>query len=184
VERRPQRYDPSWATRFEEEAAQLRVALQPWLRAGIHHVGSTSIPGMAAKPVIDMIAGVTHLEEARDAFDPLRRLGYAYREHRRDAHHFYKPPEARTQWEETHHLHLTVAGSELWVERLAFRDALRSDPALVQEYTEWKLRHYGRSSGASKRPFVERVLATAGVGLKPDEERLSQAAIAARRAPA
>jgi GrpB-like predicted nucleotidyltransferase (UPF0157 family) len=136
---------------------------------------------MAAKPVIDILAGVADLEAARDAFAPLQTLGYAYREHRRDAHHFYKPPHAPSQWEETHHLHLTVPGSELWAERLAFRDALRSDPALVREYTDWKQRHYGRAAGGSKRPFVERVLATAGIELKSDEERLSDAAIASRR---
>lgn len=182
--RRPHPYDPQWATRFEEEAALLRAALAPWMVDDIHHVGSTSIPGMAAKPVIDMIAGVRDLGESRDAFEPLSELGYGYREHRRDAHAFHKPPSQPTQWEETHHLHLTVPGSDLWRERLAFRDALRVDPALVSEYTEWKIRNYTGAAalGSSKRPFVERVLASQGVVLKPDDQRLTDAALNARKA--
>jgi GrpB-like predicted nucleotidyltransferase (UPF0157 family) len=181
TDHRPRPYDPEWPIRFEEEASSLREALAPWLVEGVHHVGSTSIPGMAAKPVIDLLAGVRDLTEARAAFEPLERLGYGFREHRRDAHAFVKPPNMPTQWEETHHLHLTVPGSDLWRERLAFRDALRADPALVREYSDWKTRHYGSASGVSKRPFVQRVLASAGVGLRSDEERLTPAALAERR---
>jgi GrpB-like predicted nucleotidyltransferase (UPF0157 family) len=180
--RRPHPYDPEWPIRFEEEAALLRDALAPWLVDDIHHVGSTSIPGMAGKPVVDMIAGVRDLDESRAAFEPLAELGYGYREHRRDAHAFHKPVDQPTQWQETHHLHLTVPGSDLWRERLAFRDALRADPSLVREYTEWKLRHYGQTSAErpSKRPFVERVLARHGLTLKPDDQRLTDAALKAR----
>jgi GrpB-like predicted nucleotidyltransferase (UPF0157 family) len=138
---------------------------------------------MAAKPVIDMIAGVRDLDESHAAFEPLDELGYGYREHRRDAHAFHKPRAQPTQWEETHHLHLTVPGSDLWRERLLFRDALRADPALVREYTGWKLRHYGHAAAPvlSKRPFVARVLASRGVVLKPDDQRLTEATLNARK---
>jgi GrpB-like predicted nucleotidyltransferase (UPF0157 family) len=135
---------------------------------------------MAAKPVIDMIAGVRDLDEARSAFEPLAELDYGYVEHRPDAYAFFKPPNRPVQWEHTHHLHLTVPGSDLWVERLAFRDALRADPALVREYSDWKLAHYGTNTKLSKRPFVMRVLASQGVELKPDDKRLSGAALLAR----
>jgi GrpB-like predicted nucleotidyltransferase (UPF0157 family) len=179
---RPFLYDPRWATLFEEEAARLHAVLEPWLVEGIHHVGSTSIPGMAAKPVIDMIAGVRDLAEARAAFEPLTTLGYGHREHRIDAHAFHKPPNMPTQWEETHHLHLTVPGSDLWRERLAFRDALRASPPLAREYMELKMRYYGQpnSPGVSKHPFVERVLASAGIPLKPDDQRLVEAVLKER----
>lgn len=180
--RRPYPYDPEWVIRFEAEAALLRLALAPWLADDIHHVGSTSIPGMWAKPVIDMIAGVRDLDESRVAFEPLSKLGYGYREHRRDAHAFFKPPNQPTQWQETHHLHLTMPGSELWRERLAFRDVLRADPALVREYSDWKIARYGRETQApeSKRPFVLRVLASQGIPLRPDHERLTDAALRSR----
>ena len=178
-------YDPEWPRRFEAERAVLEEALRPWLEGGIHHVGSTAIPGLAAKPVIDMIAGVRDLEAACAAFRPLAELGYRYREHRPEAHAFSKPAGAEW-WQATHGLHLTEPGSDLWRERLAFRDALRADPELAAEYQDWKLRHAsapgtpGRAYTADKYPLVARVLAGAGVTLKPDSERLAPAALAAR----
>jgi GrpB-like predicted nucleotidyltransferase (UPF0157 family) len=184
IERRPQPYDAQWVARFEEEASVLREVLAPWLVDDIHHIGSTSIPGMAAKPVIDMIAGISDLDESRAAIGPLQDLGYGYIEHRPDAHAFRKPPHMPTQWQDTHHLHLTVPGSDLWRERLAFRDALRANDGLVREYTEWKIRNYGKPEApgtSTKRPFVERVLASQGIGLKPDDQRLTQAVLRARQ---
>jgi GrpB-like predicted nucleotidyltransferase (UPF0157 family) len=170
-------YDPEWPHRFEAERALLEEVLSPWLAGGIHHVGSTAVPGLAAKPIIDIVAGVRDLEDARASFEPLTALGYHHREHRPEAHSLVKPTHGNW-WEATHHLHLTEPGSDLWRERLAFRDALRADPALVEEYAEWKRRHAAASPEpnpytADKRPFVARVLADAGIDLKPDAERLS-----------
>lgn len=161
-------YDPEWPRRFEAERALLERVLAPWLEGGIHHIGSTAIPGIAAKPSIDMMAGVRDLDEARAAFEPLREVSYHYAPHRPGiAHHFAKPsvrPDAIT-----HGLHLTEPGSDLWRERLAFRDALRSDPLLAAEYEALKLRlaaEHPEDGGAytvAKRPFVARVLASAGL---------------------
>ena len=159
-------YDPHWPRRFEEERVLLERALALWLEGGIHHIGSTAIPGIAAKPDIDMMAGVRDLEEARAAFKPLFELGYVETPHRPRTHHFSKP--ARRPW--THQLHLTEPGSDLWIERLAFRDALRGDPELVAEYQALKLqmvederRGGAEYSAVTKRPFVARVLAQAGI---------------------
>jgi GrpB-like predicted nucleotidyltransferase (UPF0157 family) len=177
-------YDPAWPVRFEAERALLEAALAPWLEGGIHHVGSTAVPGLAAKPVVDIVVGVRDLEAARAAFRPLAELGYRYREHRPEAHAFSKPAGAEW-WQATHGLHLTEPGSDLWRERLAFRDALRADPELAAEYEAWKVRH-ARGAGApgpysaDKRPLIARVLAEAGLALKPDDERLTAAALAAR----
>lgn len=165
-------YDPDWPRRFETERARLEEVLAPWLVAGVHHIGSTAVPGLTAKPVIDMMAGIRDLNEARAAFEPLQALGYEYREHRPEAHLFWTP---------THGVHLTEPGSDLWRERLAFRDGLRANPELAAEYAEWKLRHAamdpgldrGLYSGRNKRPFVARVLAEAGIDLKPDSTRLT-----------
>jgi GrpB-like predicted nucleotidyltransferase (UPF0157 family) len=61
-------------------------------KRGIHHVGATAVPGLAAKPIIDMMAGVGDIEEARAAFDPLREQSYEYAPHRPGiAYHFAKP---------------------------------------------------------------------------------------------
>lgn len=163
-------YDPEWPRRFEAERALLERVLAPWLDEGIHHVGSTAIPGIAAKPVIDMIAGVRDFEEARAAFEPVCEHSYVHTPHRPGiAHHFSKPSPRLPETQ--YGLHLTEPGSDLWRERLAFRDALRNNPALVAEYEELKLRlaeDYRVDLGAytaGKRDFVIRVLANLGIQL-------------------
>jgi GrpB-like predicted nucleotidyltransferase (UPF0157 family) len=124
-----------------------------------------------AKPIIDMLAGVRDLEAAREAFDPLREHSYLFAPHRPDeAPHFSKPSLQLS--EQTHGLHLTEPGSDIWRERLAFRDALRDDPALVAEYEALKLRlaqEHGADIAAytgGKRAFVARVLASRGIHLR------------------
>ena len=156
-------YDPEWALRFEVESAMLERVLARWLGGGIHHVGSTAVPGLAAKPVIDIMVGVRDLEEARAASEPLGVLDYAWHTHRPGADAFFKPPTADAS-EHTHHLHLTEPGSAIWCERLAFRDALRANPGLVEEYAAWKGQH-AEGTGVNdpytgdKRAFVRRLLA-------------------------
>jgi GrpB-like predicted nucleotidyltransferase (UPF0157 family) len=163
-------YDSAWPQRFNAERALLERALAPWLEEGIHHIGSTAIPGVAAKPIIDIMAGVRDLDEARAAFEPLREHSYLYAPHRPGiAHHFVKPSLRLP--ETTHGLHLTEPGSDLWRERLAFRDALRSDPALAAEYEALKLRlaeehrEDGGAYVAGKRAFVALVLGAVGIPL-------------------
>ena len=161
-------YDPAWPRRFGEERELLERVLEPWLEGGIHPVGSTAIPGIAAKPIIDMIAGVRDFEQARAAYEPLAEHGYVHAPHRPGiAHHFAKP--SLTLSEFTHSLHLTEPGSDLWRERLAFRDALRADAALAREYEALKLRlaevhpHDIGEYTTAKRDFVARVLAMYGL---------------------
>ena len=163
-------YDPAWSCRFEAECALLERVLAPWLDEGIHHVGSTAIPGIAANPVIDMMAGVRDFEEARAAFEPVLKLSYVHTPLRPGiAHHFSKPSPRLPETQ--YGLHLTEPGSDLWRERLAFRDALRNNPALAAEYEALKMRlaeEYRvdlRAYTAGKRDFVIRVLANVGIQL-------------------
>jgi len=160
-------YDPGWPLRFEGERALLERVLEPWLLGGVHHIGSTAVPGLAAKPIIDMMAGVRDLEDARGAYEPLARHGYVHEPHRPGiAHHFAKrEPDGRTAYG----LHLTEPGSDLWRERLVFRDALRSDAELAAEYEALKLgladdhADDGSAYVRAKRPFVAEVLARFGL---------------------
>jgi GrpB-like predicted nucleotidyltransferase (UPF0157 family) len=165
-------YDPGWPRRFAAERALLEEALHPRLEGGVHHVGSTAVPWLAAKPILDMLAGVGDLEAARAAFAPLAVLGYVSTPHRVDEAHHFSKPSARLA-DTTHGLHLTLPGGELWRERLAFRDALRAGPTLVREYGELKAR-LAREHGddlaaytAGKRAFVASVLGGAGLSLRP-----------------
>jgi GrpB-like predicted nucleotidyltransferase (UPF0157 family) len=137
--------------------------LEPLLAGGIHHVGSTAVPGLAAKPIVDMVAGVRDLDESRAAYDVLREQSYVHAPHRPGvAHHFTKPGFG---------LHLTEPESDLWRERLAFRDALRADAALAAEYEALKqllaARHGDDTAAytACKRELVGRVLQQAGLEL-------------------
>ena len=67
-------YDPSWPARFEEERAALEAAIGEWVSGGVHHVGSTAVPGLEAKPIIDILAGVRDLDQSRACFEPQAHL--------------------------------------------------------------------------------------------------------------
>jgi GrpB-like predicted nucleotidyltransferase (UPF0157 family) len=130
-------YDPSWPERFEEERAALANAIGGWVLGGIHHVGSTSVPGLEAKPVIDILVGVRSLEKSRSCFDRLVRLGYLYAPYRSgEMHWFCKPHPSRR----THHLHLVPADSPRFRDELAFRDYLRVHHDVAKEYGALKRR--------------------------------------------
>ena len=130
-------YSPEWPALFAVEAELLATALAPWLVGRIEHIGSTAVPGLSAKPVIDIMAPVRSLAEAAAAIDPLRSLSYCYFPYKpTEMHWFCKPSPAHR----THHLHLVPATSMLWQQRLAFRDALRMDRALAYEYERLKVR--------------------------------------------
>jgi GrpB-like predicted nucleotidyltransferase (UPF0157 family) len=93
-------YDPSWPARFEQEAALLADAIGQWAPGGIHHVGSTAVPGLAAKPVIDILVGVVDLETSKACFEPLSRLQYLYALLLADQMHWFCKPDPASR---THH---------------------------------------------------------------------------------
>jgi len=132
-------YDPRWPTLFEEEATHLRAALNPDLILGLEHFGSTAIPGLAAKPIIDILIAVRSLAEAREtAVAPLEDLGYLYWDEnpKTDRMFFVKglPPYAERR---THHVHMTEVSGEMW-QRLQFRDYLRSHTDEAARYEALK----------------------------------------------
>jgi GrpB-like predicted nucleotidyltransferase (UPF0157 family) len=130
-------YDPSWPQRFETERDLLLEALGGHVVGGIHHVGSTAVPGLAAKPTIDIMAGVGGLEESRSCFEALAQASYEYAPYRPDEMHWFCKPDHLRR---TYHLHLVPYGSRRFTATLAFRDALRSDEACAAEYEALKLR--------------------------------------------
>ena len=69
-------YDPRWVVSFAKEASRLTPVLQPWLVRPIEHVGSTSVPGLIAKPIIDMVAVVADIEAVENAIEPLAQIGW------------------------------------------------------------------------------------------------------------
>jgi GrpB-like predicted nucleotidyltransferase (UPF0157 family) len=154
-------YDPSWPERFERERDLLQGVLRHWLVAPIEHVGSTAVAGLSAKPVIDIMAGVASLSESEPAIAALVPHGYCYWPYKADVMHWFCKPSDELR---THHLHIIPFQSALWHERLAFRDALRSDGALALEYQRLKLelaerhRHDREAYTEAKTPFIAGVL--------------------------
>jgi GrpB-like predicted nucleotidyltransferase (UPF0157 family) len=158
-------YDPRWAVLFEEAAAELRRALGSAI-LDVHHVGSTSVPGLAAKPVLDLLVSVPDFEAARALVPALSRLGYEFRpDEEIPDRHYFRRLRGRIR---THHLSLAEPASRHHRVTLAFRDALRRDPALAAEYEHLKLglaRAHPRDRLAyteGKTDFVLRVLRQTG----------------------
>lgn len=131
-------HNPEWAQLFANEEAILRSVLPPTLVTRIEHFGSTSITGLAAKPVIDIMLGVHSLEEARQVAIPiLEALGYSYwRDDPRTDHLFLVkglPPNGPR----SHHLHIIESNSAEW-EQLLFRDYLRTHADEAHRYADLK----------------------------------------------
>jgi GrpB-like predicted nucleotidyltransferase (UPF0157 family) len=156
-------WDPTWPDQFEVERTQIIEALGD-LATAIHHVGSTAIPGLDAKPIIDTIVVVRHLDDAAQCIAPLQALGYTFVDYPQNVdRRFFRKGLPRT-----HHLHIVAEGSQSLVDHLGFRDALRADPALRQQYQELKraLAESFKSDRAQyserKGAFVEQVLSEWG----------------------
>lgn len=105
-------YDPRWPEQFSQEAARVRAALGEGLIVAVEHFGSTSVPGLSAKPIIDMLVGVRSVAEAREKAVPiLEGLGYAFwYDNPNPAHLFFVkglPPNGPR----THHIHMVEPGT-------------------------------------------------------------------------
>jgi GrpB-like predicted nucleotidyltransferase (UPF0157 family) len=144
-------YDPVWPDRFKGEKALLERSIATWITGGIHHVGSTAVPGLAAKPVIDILVGVEDLLSSRDCIEELAKLEYRYAPYRADEMHWFCKPDPSRR---THHLHLVPSGSRRYRAELAFRDALRARPELAGEYAALKQR-LAAAHAADREAYTE-----------------------------
>ena len=154
-------YNAAWPASFREERELLEAAIGGWAVGGIHHVGSTAVPGLAAKPIIDILVGVEDLASSRACFPALARLSYAYAPYRADEMHWFcKPGRSRR----THHLHVVPTRSRRFQDELAFRDRLRANPDQARDYAKLKHRlasryEYDREAYTdAKASFIRDVL--------------------------
>ena len=132
-----QLYDPEWPCRFAIERTRL-LHLFPEVFRGIEHFGSTAVPGLAAKPVIDILGGIESMRVADGMLGPLCDAGY-------DTSKEFNATLKDRRWlmlhksgKRTHHLHLVIHGQTDWQRSLAFRDALRADHELALRYETLK----------------------------------------------
>ncbi len=130
-------YDHRWPRLFAEEREHLK-AVFPTSLFTLEHVGSTSVTGLAAKPIIDMMLGAPSLREIEVQIEQLIDLGYQYIPYHEQTfpqrRFFAKPVERPRHF----HLHSVVIGKTFWREHIAFRDALRSSQKLADEYERLK----------------------------------------------
>jgi len=158
-------YSDDWPRQFDAVRDELRAIFAP-LEVAIEHVGSTSILGLSAKPVIDVLLGAPSLAQIEAKITPLGDRGYTYvARYEADLPlRRYFVQSAATALRV--HLHAVVTGSSFWQEQLAFRDLLRANAALRTEYQDLKLRlaiQFADNKAAytdAKGPFIQSVLAT------------------------
>lgn len=162
-------YDPRWPTLYEEERDRI-LAVVGSLIIAIEHIGSTAVPGLGGKPIIDIMPAVGSLADAEQCVEPLEGIGYEYvPEYNKlipERRYFHKgPPQGRT-----HHLHMVERASDFWERHLLFRDWLRMHPEDAQEYYLLKkdlAARFGRDREGftdAKTPFIESIVARARSG--------------------
>ena len=130
-------HSEEWGGLFKEEAARIATCLQGKV-FDIEHVGSTAVPGIPAKPIIDIAVGIPDLAAIGMFVRLLEQIGYEYRGDRFvDGNHiFVKGPESNR----THHLHVVALGGAKWRDYVLFRDYLRSHAGARSEYAVLKRR--------------------------------------------
>lgn len=130
-------YDPVWSDRFAEQQERLADLLKLWLAGEIEHIGSTAVPGLRSKPVVDLLAPVQSLAAARAAIPVLQADGWLFWPGDPNYHYrlwFLRPdPAART-----HHLQIIQHDHPDVIALTSFRDALRNDPDLRDAYARLK----------------------------------------------
>ncbi|KAF0106933.1 MAG: hypothetical protein FD147_2458 [Chloroflexi bacterium] len=129
--------NPNWLILFQSEAALIQSVIGSYITS-IEHIGSTAVPGLAAKPVIDILIGVQRVADSPLFLPPLTALGYIYRPEFES-----ELPERRyllkmKDGKHTHHLHIVESTTQFFRKELAFRDYLRMHPETAEAYATLK----------------------------------------------
>ncbi|MBZ5760144.1 GrpB family protein [Rhizobium sp. VS19-DR104.2] len=154
--------DDRWPKAYAEEAECIRLVLGA-LAIDIQHFGSTSIPGIRAKPVIDIIVGIRRFEDGSDCIKPMESIGYDYAgaDIVPDDHIFGRGIKQQTR---THLVHIVEHQGFHWRRNLLFRDKLRTNAALASEYEDLKISLAAKFSGDraaytdAKKAFIDKVV--------------------------
>ncbi len=154
-------HDPAWEQIYETERQRIRTALAG-LALDIQHCGSTAVPGIRAKPILDVLVGVERLARGRDCIPLLQGIGYDYLgEDLIPNEHFFGKGAPRT-----HHLHLVEWRGPGWQDKVLFRDRLLADGVVARRYEARKMALAARfpndraSYTKAKATFIAGVLAS------------------------
>lgn len=146
-------YDPQWPALYAEEKRRILTVIGDAVIA-IEHIGSTAVPGLGAKPIIDIMAAVRRLPDAEQCVEPLRTIGFEYVPEYNDViperRYFHKGPSgARTR-----HLHMVELTSDFWEKHLLFRDFLRTHPEEARRYCQLK-KELATKLGSAREAYTE-----------------------------
>jgi GrpB-like predicted nucleotidyltransferase (UPF0157 family) len=164
-------YDPDWPREFERESGLLLRSLGDSVTK-IEHIGSTSVPSLVSKPIIDIMVGLRDFSEAGSLVPKIVNIGYTYFPEFEDVMPFRRFFKKFIHDTATHHIHMVEIGGEFWLRHLLFRDRLRSDPATAAEYAslkkelakrDWKV---SNDFAEAKTEFIKRIEAEALVSWK------------------
>ncbi len=155
-------HDPAWEQEFQREVVRLKELLPNEL-GPYEHIGSTSIPGIPAKPIIDFMVGTDDISQAFELEALLESAGYEHRSNGDNEERvlFVRGPEECR----THHFSFVTLGSKQWRQSVGFRDLLRVDRELAHRYAELKRELEQKYSGdrasytEAKQPFFKDVFA-------------------------
>ncbi len=161
-------YDPQWPLRFEAARTALTRAVGGLL-VSIEHVGSTAVPALAAKPIIDIMPGIRRFEDGYECVAPLETLGYMYQGENGipGRHYFDHFDEDDARGTGIQHVHMLVGGSDPWTGHILFRDLLRANPHEAEQYARLKrslaerYRHDREAYTEAKSTFIKGALGTA-----------------------
>ena len=160
-------YSQQWKNLYEEEGIRIKDIVGD-SAIDIQHIGSTAIPGMVAKPIIDIAVMLPSLDKAKDLIKPLATLGYNYDEPASSSERYFFRKGEPVQY----HLSLTAPNVSLWHRQILFRDYLISHPSMAKEYEELKVKLIekdptGRKDYLNEKSlFVQKVLELTGKDLK------------------
>ena len=156
-------YNPEWPTLFQKEKSQLEKVLSD-IKFEIEHIGSTSIEGLGAKPVIDIMIGVYDFSIINNQIEKITNLGYQYINAYEDVMPYRRFFIKEKEKVRTHHIHMVEINTEFWLRHLAFRDYLINHPIEKLEYynlkkelsrREWK---DGNEYAAAKTDFIQMIM--------------------------
>lgn len=155
-------YDPQWPILYEEEKASIFGVIGD-LIVDIQHIGSTAVPGLGAKPIIDIMVAIRGLALVERCVQPLQAIGYEYLgEYGIPGRYYFRKPPGHPH--STYHIHMVERESDFWERHILFRGFLRAHPEEAQRYYELKRElatKFGSDRDAyteAKRSFIESVV--------------------------
>jgi GrpB-like predicted nucleotidyltransferase (UPF0157 family) len=157
-----EKYNPDWKNQFETEKLLIIKTLSD-LNIKIEHIGSTSIEGLRAKPIIDIMIGLENFDSADNQIGKIEKLGYQYISKYEDIMPFRRFFIKKSKGHSTHHIHMVEYGSEFWMRHLRFRDHLRMSMADRDRYDELKKELVkkdwidGNEYADAKSEFIKRI---------------------------